>query len=84
MCSSDLVVGHSYGTTVVGTAATESTPLPVDDVILVASPGANADGVGDVNLAGVPWEAHSSYWELGDSSLTTMGLIISGNGGRVS
>lgn len=130
--SHNVVVGHSYGTTVVGTAVTESTPLPVNDVILVASPGANADGVGDFNLAGVPhdqtgshvyataalgdpvplysgtgdfgpnpdgplygsttfhsdarapWEAHSSYWDLGDSSLINMGLIISGNGGRVS
>ena len=129
--SHNVVVGHSCGTTVVGTAATESTPLPVDDVILVASPGANADGVGDFNLAGVPhdqngshvyataalgdpvplysgtgdfgpnpdgprygsttfhsdacapWEAHSSYWDPGSSSLINMGLIISGNGGRL-
>ena len=38
----NVVVGNSYGTTVVGTAATESTPLPVDDVILVASPGSSS------------------------------------------
>ena len=82
--SHNVVAGHSDGTTVVGTAATESAPLPVDDVILVASPGANADGVGDVNLGGVPGEAHRSYWDPADSSLTNMGLIISGNGGRVS
>ena len=45
------VIGHSYGTLVVGAAA--STSLAADDVVLVASPGIDVDHVQDLRLAGV-------------------------------
>lgn len=38
------VVGHSYGSTVVGAAAS-SQPLEADDLVLLGSPGAMVDGV---------------------------------------
>ena len=45
------VIGHSYGTLVVGAAA--STALAADDVVLVASPGIDVDHVQDLRLAGI-------------------------------
>ncbi|WP_328857219.1 alpha/beta hydrolase family protein [Williamsia herbipolensis] len=49
------VLGHSYGTTVVGQAALDPHTLNTDDVILVASPGlADLGNVNDLHLTGVP------------------------------
>jgi pimeloyl-ACP methyl ester carboxylesterase len=42
------VVGHSYGSTVVGAAATTQ-PLEADDLVLLGSPGALADHVGELS-----------------------------------
>ncbi|WKX72405.1 alpha/beta hydrolase [Streptomyces sp. XD-27] len=52
------LLGHSYGTTLMGNAADYSPdyhdswtdPLPVDDVVTVASPGFRAKSPGDVGL----------------------------------
>lgn len=59
--SNNVLLGHSYGTTVVGTAASGDTPMPVDDVVLVASPGAGVDTVDDFNLTGVPHDENGSH-----------------------
>jgi hypothetical protein len=45
------LVGHSYGTTVVG-AAMQSGPRRADDVVLLGSPGVLADRVGQLGLGG--------------------------------
>ncbi len=47
------VIGHSYGSTTTGIAATEH-HLPVDDVVLVGSPGVgeHADHAGDLQVDG--------------------------------
>lgn len=42
------VVGHSYGSTVVGSAATAG-PLPTDDLVLLGSPGVLAGDVDDLH-----------------------------------
>ena len=52
--SHNTVVGHSYGTTVIGAAATHGRTLNADDVILVASPGAETDHATGLHLGGVP------------------------------
>ena len=59
--SHNVLLGHSYGTTVVGTAASGPTPMPVDDLVLVASPGAGVEGVRDFNLTGVPPEENGTH-----------------------
>lgn len=46
------VVGHSYGATLVSTAAARRA-LDADDLIFVASPGADVPTSGDLNLVGV-------------------------------
>ena len=51
--SHNVVVGHSYGTTVIGTAASGGHHLNADDIALVASPGANVGNVSDFKLDGV-------------------------------
>lgn len=52
--SYNTVVGHSYGTTVVGDAAAHGRVLDADAVVLVASPGATVDHVSELHLTGVP------------------------------
>ena len=42
------VIGHSYGSTVVGAAAVSGS-LPADDLVLIGSPGVLADRVGELN-----------------------------------
>lgn len=51
--SYNTVVAHSYGTTLVGTAATGDASLNADNMVLVGSPGAMADKVSDFHLDGV-------------------------------
>ncbi len=47
--SHNTVIGHSYGSTVIGhTAASEG--LDADDVVFVGSPGVGVDNVADLNL----------------------------------
>lgn len=45
------VIGHSYGSLVVGTSL-ESGGLAVDDVVFVGSPGVGVDGVQDLHMDG--------------------------------
>ncbi|MBF6066059.1 hypothetical protein IU500_33920 [Nocardia terpenica] len=52
--SYNTVLGHSYGTTVVGDAAAHGRSLNADAAVLVASPGATVDHAGDFHLSGVP------------------------------
>ncbi|MFD3704566.1 alpha/beta hydrolase [Nocardia sp. NPDC058658] len=52
--SKNTVLGHSYGTTVVGLSAAEGRTLDADNVVLVASPGAGVDSARDLSLTGVP------------------------------
>lgn len=47
-----IVLGHSYGTVVVGTAASGSGGLHADDVVLLGSPGTGAWRAGDFRLHG--------------------------------
>ncbi|MFD4181070.1 alpha/beta hydrolase [Rhodococcus sp. NPDC058514] len=48
-----VIVGHSYGSTVIGTAAGGGGSLDVDALIFVGSPGVNAEHVSDLHLDGV-------------------------------
>ncbi|MFI5776956.1 alpha/beta hydrolase [Nocardia sp. NPDC051570] len=59
--SYNTVVGHSYGTTVVGDAAGHGHSLNADASVFVASPGTTLDGAGDANLTGVPHEEMSKH-----------------------
>ncbi|MRH93341.1 hypothetical protein GFY24_39010 [Nocardia sp. SYP-A9097] len=52
--SYNTVVGHSYGTAVVGDAAAHGNTLNADAVALVASPGTTVDHASDLHLTGVP------------------------------
>ncbi|MDO3650910.1 alpha/beta hydrolase [Nocardia mangyaensis] len=51
--SRNTVLGHSYGTTVVGLSAAEGRTLVADTVVMVASPGAGVDSARDLSLTGV-------------------------------
>ncbi|MBS2538812.1 hypothetical protein KGQ20_39305 [Catenulispora sp. NF23] len=46
------VIGHSYGTTVVGEATQAPGGLHADDVVLAASPGINVDNAAAMNVPG--------------------------------
>ncbi|MCJ0906902.1 alpha/beta hydrolase [Rhodococcus sp. ARC_M6] len=48
--SHNVVIGHSYGSTVIGAATTDGASLDVDDLVFVASPGVDADRVSDLRL----------------------------------
>ncbi|GAA1996829.1 alpha/beta hydrolase [Catenulispora subtropica] len=48
------VIGHSYGTTVVGEASKAAGGLRADDVILAASPGINVDNAAAMHTPGGP------------------------------
>ncbi|MDI9916273.1 alpha/beta hydrolase [Rhodococcus sp. IEGM 1379] len=48
--SHNVVIGHSYGSTVIGAATTGGASLDVDDLVFVASPGVDADRVSDLRL----------------------------------
>jgi hypothetical protein len=55
------LIGHSYGSTVVG-AAMQAGPRPADDLVLLGSPGVLADRVGQLGLGG-----HHAY--VGEAAL---------------
>ena len=44
------VVGHSYGSAVVGTAASEGDGLAVDDIVVAGSPGMRVDNADDLQI----------------------------------
>jgi hypothetical protein len=48
--SNNTVIGHSYGTTVVGHTAQSGAGLDADSVVLVGSPGVNTDHAAYLNL----------------------------------
>ncbi|WAJ47095.1 alpha/beta hydrolase [Mycobacterium sp. Aquia_216] len=48
--SIDTVIGHSYGSTLVGAAASGGHHLDADNVVAVGSPGMLVHGAGDLNL----------------------------------
>lgn len=54
--SHNTVLGHSYGSTVAGQTASERAGIDADELILVASPGAEVDEAGELNLNGNPYD----------------------------
>ncbi|MGW0172597.1 alpha/beta hydrolase [Rhodococcus sp. NPDC003322] len=48
-----VVIGHSYGTTVIGTAAAYGSSLGVDELVFVGSPGVTVPDVDHLRLDGV-------------------------------
>lgn len=46
------VIGHSYGSTVVGEAASTGDGIAADDVVAVGSPGMRVDDTGEFNIDG--------------------------------
>ena len=48
--SIDTVIGHSYGSTMVGAAASDGHHLDADNIIAVGSPGMLVDHAGDLSL----------------------------------
>ncbi|MEG8181929.1 hypothetical protein GZH49_25870 [Nocardia terpenica] len=52
--SYNTVLGHSYGTTVVGDAAAHGRSLNADAVVFVASPGTTVNSADQLSLVGVP------------------------------
>lgn len=44
------VIGHSYGSTMVGTAASEGTGLGADDIISLGSPGMNVETASELKV----------------------------------
>ncbi|MDT8915920.1 alpha/beta hydrolase [Amycolatopsis sp. PS_44_ISF1] len=76
--SHNTVVGHSYGTTVVGHAARDG-GLNADDVIFVASPGVGVDHANELHLDGVSPQdvgrhVHSTVAEHDLIRLSNLGL----------
>ncbi|WP_116243838.1 alpha/beta hydrolase [Nocardiopsis sp. FIRDI 009] len=59
--SHNTVIGHSYGTTVVGHTAQSDGGLDADEIVMVGSPGANADHVSELGFA--PENVHVSTAE---------------------
>ncbi|ATL65864.1 alpha/beta hydrolase [Nocardia terpenica] len=59
--SMNTVVGHSYGTTAIGHAASNGHTLNADKMILVASPGIGVDKPTDLNLTGVKPEDNTQH-----------------------
>ncbi|MFE3189620.1 alpha/beta hydrolase [Nocardia sp. NPDC059240] len=48
------VLGHSYGSTVIGAAASGANFLDADAVVFVGSPGVGVENVSELRLAGIP------------------------------
>lgn len=59
--SYNTVIGHSYGTTVVGEAAGHGRVLDADNVVFVASPGTSVNHASDLNLQGSPGSSSNVY-----------------------
>ncbi|MDK8699885.1 alpha/beta hydrolase [Corynebacterium pseudodiphtheriticum] len=54
------VVGYSYGSVIVGNAASGETPMRADDVLFVGSPGTGLDSVDEMNLRGDNPQVHAA------------------------
>jgi uncharacterized protein YukE len=61
--SRNTVIGHSYGTSEVGAAATHGNRLDTDVVVLLASPGAFADSASGLNTTGSEVYVGKSNWD---------------------
>lgn len=59
--SNNTVIGHSYGSTVVGHTAQGDQGLDADELVFVGSPGVNADHVTDLGFS--PENVHASTAE---------------------
>jgi pimeloyl-ACP methyl ester carboxylesterase len=66
------VLGHSYGSLVVGTAAQAPGPI-ADDVVFVGSPG-----VGARTFPSQPDAGHTGYWDRGRPALDALTNITVG------
>jgi hypothetical protein len=71
--SVDTVVGHSYGTALVGAAASGEHRLAADNVVAVASPGMLADHAGDLNInpGGTVYAMTDPHDPIGPANLFT-------------
>ncbi|GAB0101746.1 hypothetical protein JMUB6875_07100 [Nocardia sp. JMUB6875] len=54
IASHNTVLGHSYGSTVIGAAASGANSLAADAVVFVGSPGVEVDDVSELRLRGIP------------------------------
>ncbi|MEC3954037.1 alpha/beta hydrolase [Nocardia sp. CDC153] len=52
--SHNSVIGHSYGSTVIGAAASGANSLAVDAMVFVGSPGVGVGDVSELRLEGIP------------------------------
>lgn len=59
--SLNTVVGHSYGSVLVGDAASHGRTLDADQIIFLGSPGVTVDHVWDLHLTGVPADQTSKH-----------------------
>ncbi|WP_235079630.1 alpha/beta hydrolase [Amycolatopsis orientalis] len=75
--SANTLLGHSYGTTLVGHAAS-STHLPVDNIVLVASPGVGVDHAAQLNIP--PDHVYSTTAEHDLINITNFPRGITGSG----
>lgn len=86
--SYNTVIGHSYGTTLIGDAAGHGRTLDADEVVLVASPGTTDGSAHDLHLTGVPqdqvgqrvWATRASHDPVPQYSHTD-GIVGGGIGG---
>jgi hypothetical protein len=71
--STDTVIGHSYGTTLVGAAASGEHQLAADNVIAVASPGMLVDHAGDlhINSGGTVYAMTDPHDPVGPANILT-------------
>ncbi|MBL1078958.1 hypothetical protein JK358_31595 [Nocardia sp. 2] len=59
--SRNTVIGHSYGSTVIGVAAGAGGAIAADDLIFVGSPGLEVDHVSGLGLHGIPPESNHEH-----------------------
>lgn len=71
--SIDTVVGHSYGTTLVGAAASGQHHLAADNIVAVASPGMLVDHAADlhINPGGTVYALTDPHDPIGPANLVT-------------
>ena len=59
--SHNTVIGHSYGSTVIGAAASDGRSINADDLFFVGSPGVGMDRVEGLSLDGIDPEQNGSH-----------------------
>ncbi|WP_459957642.1 alpha/beta hydrolase [Nocardia sp. IFM 10818] len=59
--SHNTLIGHSYGGTVIGTAATGGGSLAADELIFAGSPGVEADEVSELRLDGIAADGNAAH-----------------------